>query len=178
MAMSMMMGMVMSFSMLSIAGAIGIYLYQNNGISSDYVKAAWEGNKQVRVPDVAQSDTSEDCVYFYNHDTKWTDGDGQNGSISASGQWCIGDGIDRHVPIWETKSQRGEMKHDSVDYVRLGKNLNMTVWDNHNGKSGDEFRGEGKEKLYSGSLSGNGVLLHAKDGVGGDNIDAFKITKA
>lgn len=178
MVMSMMMGMILSFFILSVAGGIGIYLYQNNDTSDEYVKASWEDNKLVRVPDVARSDTNEDCVYFYSHDKAWTDGDGQNGSVAASGQWCVGDGLDKHVPIWETKSQRGELKHDMVDYIRLGKNLNMTVWDNHNGASSDYFRGEGKEKLYSGSLTGNGVLIHAKDGVGSDNIDAFKITKA
>jgi hypothetical protein len=177
MAMSMMMAISMSGVMSSIALAIGVFMYREHSVVDKTVKGSDWTDVTMDVPDEVRSDTDDNCVYFYNHGKKWTDGDGKDGTVTSSGQWCIADGVDTDVPIWETKNQRGSLSHDSVDYIRLGKNLNVQVFNNHT-KSNDSFSATGDRKMYYGKDWGHDKLIHTKDGVGQDDIDAFRISKA
>ena len=138
-----------------------------------YIKADWL-DSDILVPAEARKHTDENCVYFYDYHPPWTD---SNGGIRKWGQWCIHDGVDRDVPIWDVKNNTGGLGHKDVDYIRVGKNIDLTVWDNH--IKTPDFKGSGESKMYLGSDFGNKRLIDSgHNGVGSNDIDAFRIAKA
>lgn len=177
------MSMMMSMSgcMLFFVAALiaGVLIYrQYNDETVKTMNASWVDHA-ISLPEEAHGDTDENCVYFYDHGKKWTDGDGKDGTIKSSGQWCISDGVDKHIPIWETKKQRGNLGHNKVDYIRLGKNLNVSIWNNHNKLKGDDFKGKGSTDTLRGGSYGLSKLISVEydTDIKGNDIDAFMITK-
>lgn len=183
---SMMMGLSGFMASSSIALLVGVYLYRHyfkdGGIVGDTMTAAWT-DTEIKLPEKAKDDKDHNCVYFYDHGKKWTDGGGKDGTIKASGRWCISDGVDKHIPIGYAKNQQGILRMNTVDYIRLGKNLNVTVWDNaDNNRIGeDNFKGKGNQYTFRGENYGLSKLIRVdKDSDGAikrDDIDAFSISK-
>jgi hypothetical protein len=132
--------------------------------------------KDVLVPAEVRGHTSEDCVYFYDYHPPWTS---SAGGVRAHGRWCLSDGKQgEDIPIWETKNKSGDLGHKSVDYIRLGKNIKLTVYGDHHKPDG-VFVGKGTNDVFLGSDWGNNKLLHMRDhgAVKADDIDGFKIEK-
>jgi len=182
--MSMMMGLSGFMISSSIALAVGVFVYReyfkDGGSSASGILTAGWTDVEMKLPEKAKNHTDDNCVYFYDHGKKWTDGNGKDGTINNSGQWCLDDGVDKHVPIWYAKGQQGSLSHNSVDYIRLGKNLDLTLWNDHNRVSGDNFRGAGGTYSIRGKDYGLSKLIHVgKDTTLKQNdIDAFMISKA
>jgi hypothetical protein len=106
----------------------------------------WDG-KEVDVPGSAVNDTNQNCVYFYDS------GDWElSGAVPTNrGEWCIDrDGsMTKPLAIWHLKNKEGDRADESVhkygfgdkmDYMRIGRNVKVTVYNDFNNGVGTQAR--------------------------------------
>jgi len=166
---SMMMMVMSSMSMfgclsfLAIAIVVGILMYQKywkddadgdddsgpsptTGTGETHLFSDDNPGQEYTLPHGALDDTSEDCVYMYESGAQpgWK----HEGSVIVnSGQWCLKDGrINQRINVDDLKNKRhSDEKNKSMlnklDYIRLGKNINMTVFKDVNDTEGKKFFG-------------------------------------
>lgn len=161
---------------IPILFALAFYVYKVYIKNDAFVTADWTDERML-VPPEAREDRDDDCVYFYDYSKEWTSGGGRDGAIKASSKWCIPDGLNVPTPIWEANKIHGDgIGHNQVNYIRLGKNVNLNVWDNYTTEDG--FKGSGNESRYLGRNYGLGKLIRLNKDVKEDDLDVFQIDKA
>jgi hypothetical protein len=106
----------------------------------------WDG-KEVDVPGSAVDDTSQNCVYFYDSGDWELSGE----APTNRGEWCVDrDGsMSNPLAIWHLKNKSGDRVDgygfgDKMDFMRIGRNVKVTVYDNFNNGVGT------KERVYRG----------------------------
>jgi len=162
--------------MIPIMMGIALYVYKTYYQNDAYVTADWT-DERIKLPPEAREDQDDDCVYFYDYSNEWTSGGGTDGSIRSSSKWCLSDGQNIPTPIWEATKIHGDgLGHDTVNYLRLGKNVNVSLWNNWSNNNG--FKGTGNESRYLGRDYGLHKLIRLNKEVKEDDLDAFQIDKA
>jgi hypothetical protein len=193
MMMSSMMSMFGCLSFTAIAIGVLIWMYNkywkdddgDDGDESDLSPTTGTGEthlfsddnpgQEYTLPTGALEDTSEDCVYMYESGAQpgWR----HEGSVLVnSGQWCLSDKrINERINVDDLKKKRhsddtNKSMINKLDYIRLGKNLNMTVYKDVNDTEGKKF--------FGGKYGNKNILdLDYHDGWVND-IEYFKIEPA
>lgn len=133
----------------------------------------WD-DQEVDVPGSASRDTNENCVYFYDS-YDWT----ETGRTPANrGEWCVDrDGsMSKPLAIWHLKNKTGDRRegmnfNDIMDFMRVGKNVKVTVWDSFSG---------GKPKSTPYVFYGddtNAGKLRGLQGPGRNKVTGFQVEK-
>ena len=163
---------------------------------------AWN-DQEVDVLPQAYNDINENCVYFYDSDP-WNQsapkyrghgwaclGDGQKKLPAVEGQqfYHVGDIKNKKGSFTESHEKYGEDRgagpiSNHVDYMRVGKNIDVTVYDGWRFDKQDDGTYKGtwnnsQEYKFLGSNYGTGKLISLGDQAWGFNkLSGFNIEKA
>lgn len=145
--------------------------------AGEYILVSGDTGKTYKLPTGVINDRSEDCAYLYESGRGgWKEGSEEN-SLVNGGSWCLADGTGSRMEINSLKRKRHaheseadrNMK-DKLDYIRLGKNVNVTIYKNEGDTTG---------KTFSGSSYGADKIIDLEDHSGWVNkVQYFKVDKA
>lgn len=152
---------------------------RNEGL--DEHKYADLNGTQIVLPESARDDTDENCAYFYDaHPYPWSK---TEGGTRSSRKWCISDGVGEDKQISQAHGLVNSLQKDQTDYVRVGKNVAVTLYKDQGkrGWEGDKWfgaEGAASKKLY-GSDGGNKKVYDMRDAtqVGNNKLDGFRLDK-
>ena len=168
--------------------AIGGKKWDPEGADADARNEGLEEHKyadlngtQIVLPESVRDDTDENCAYFYDaHPYPWSK---TEGGTRSSRKWCVLDGVGEDTHITQARGLVNSLQTDQTDYVRVGKNVKVTLYKDQGkrGWEGDKWfgsEGAASRKLF-GSDGGNKKVYDMRDvtQVGTNKLDGFRLER-